>query len=581
MAPRARTLAVATLVVLMASSAMACSPPTAQPPCNASSGVGGAVPTGLGPGDVVDAVELTGADRTSPGFPTGARAWRVLYVSTGADEHQLQLVCGLVALPAAGPRATAGRGRLLAWSHGTIGLDQRCLPSSDPARHMWAPMPDGIGAIAWGSLLGKHEGETSGGALQYAMDQGWVVTMADYQPNDTYVMGKVAAGNVLDAARAGTQLAGQTFPDTAPDSYKMITWGHSQGGHAAIWAGQLAEGYLAATTPSKPTATLELAGVAALAPASNFVTQRGQPGVAPGDGLADQEMHQSVEVIPLPIPALETQIGPALFSFIFGSWAQYSAQGAPGADAAYPAYPPADADLPLDAVATAEGRRTISTVQPLCLSGPDAAKINAAVAPYRNAGAHAMLPPELWNLPAGYSEGEYFRGGIDASCEAVASEPAKDPGLGAWCDWIRWNMPGPLGVNPFPKAPEVGGRPVPMLIGQGADDQVIHCQPAGGAAGGDVPPAADCMSGALYDSLESAQYCPDGSAKGHLQLDVFREVPFETPSTHFAIPGQMSARRIGRSAADLTFEGSPMQRFMVGAFDGTLEPGCTAAVMNP
>jgi hypothetical protein len=30
----------------------------------------------------------------------------------------------------------------------------------------------------------------------------------------------------------------------------MIIWGHSQGGHAALWAGQLVETYDAATVPS-------------------------------------------------------------------------------------------------------------------------------------------------------------------------------------------------------------------------------------------------------------------------------------------------------------------------------------------
>jgi hypothetical protein len=114
-------------------------------------------------------------------------------VSTGVDETALELVCGLVAVPSGGAAEVQGAGRMLSWAHGTIGLEQRCLPSSDPATHMWGPMPTGIGAVAWGSLLGKHEGDPSQGALQYAIDQGWVVAMSDYQPDDTYVIGTPAA----------------------------------------------------------------------------------------------------------------------------------------------------------------------------------------------------------------------------------------------------------------------------------------------------------------------------------------------------------------------------------------------------
>ena len=592
------------VVTALLGGALACSArkapvPEARAPCAGATGVGTAVPAGLGPGDVVDTVELTEAGENSPGFPSATRVWRVLYVSTGADEHQLELVCGLVALPSDGPVEERGAGRMLAWAHGTIGLEQRCLPSSDPATHLWGPMPSGIGAVAWGSLLGAHQGEPSEGALQYAMDQGWALAMPDYQPDDTYVMGKVAGANVLDAARATAQIAAATYPATSPERYELITWGHSQGGHAALWAGQLAESYLSATTPSRPTADLELAGVVALAPASNFIAQPAlQPDVSLGDGLADWETHQSVKVVPLPIPKLETQIGPALFSYIFGSWEQYSDSEAPADGARFPAYPPDAPRLDVGVVATQEGRATIDAVQPLCLAGSDATKLQAEVAPYRDAAAHRMLQPPLWNLPRDYTVGEYFHGGIDRSCAEHPAAPAgagsaSSPGgaggaedgrlrsgMDAWCDWIRWNMPGPLGDNPFPDAPAVDGRLVPVLIGQGTADEVIHCRTPPGPAT-EVPGPADCMSTALFESLRDDLYCPDGGAQGHLHLDLFRAVPLQSPATHFSIPGEMSARKIGRSQEDLRFEDSRVQEFMTGAFDGTLDAGCSAAVQNP
>ena len=251
------------------------------------------MPAGLGPGDQVAAVDLTPTGAGSPGFPTGARIWRMLYVSTGVDEGDLQLICGLAAAPTTGPITIGGRGRLLNWTHGTVGVAQSCLPSSDPAAMFWGKMAGGINAVAWGSDLGKHEGDPAGGLLQYAMNQGMVVTGTDYQPDDAYVVGKMEASDALDAARAGTQLMISEFAEASPPAYDMIIWGHSQGGHAALWASQLAETYFAATVPSHPTAAVALVGVAALAPASTFIILAGQTGVMPGDGLADWEMHRS------------------------------------------------------------------------------------------------------------------------------------------------------------------------------------------------------------------------------------------------------------------------------------------------
>jgi hypothetical protein len=132
-------------------------------PCAGPSGVGGPVPAGLGPGDLVSAVDLTAANTTSAGFPTGARVWRMLYVSTGVDENDLHLICGTVAAPANGPKVFGSRGRLLNWAHGTVGLAQSCLPSSDPASMLWGKMAGGINAIAWGSAAGKHEGDPRAG----------------------------------------------------------------------------------------------------------------------------------------------------------------------------------------------------------------------------------------------------------------------------------------------------------------------------------------------------------------------------------------------------------------------------------
>ncbi|MDO7880823.1 lipase family protein [Salinibacterium soli] len=540
--------------------------PTAASTQPCENRVGTAVPDGLGPGDVVDSLEITPTGDAS--YPVGARSWRILYVTTGVDETDLQLVCGTVTAPAAGPAVVDGRARILNWSHGTVGIAQDCLPSSDPAVGLWGPMPGGIGAVAWGADLSKREGEASDGLLQFAVDQGWVVAAADYAPDSTYVVGKTEASAILDAARAATQLVDSTFAD-APTKYDAVIWGHSQGGHAALWAGQLFDSYLAATHPSGPVADLTLRGVAALAPASNFITQPGQPGVVAGDGLADWEMHKNIG-LDLPVAALQMQIGPALFSYIFGAWDALADGPAPAADAAFPAYPLTAGGVQLDAIATAEGAQTVATVKELCLRRSSAGAVQSAVEKYGDASANPMVVPEIWNLPAGYRSGEFFRGGLDATCAAPPTE-----GLATWCAWMLYNLPGPLGSNPFPKVPLSDGQPVPLFLAQGLADDIIHCQPAGGA-GDHIPDAANCMTRALYDSLEPL-YCIDGTSSLTLHGVAAAGIGgVDSPATHFSIPGEIAAKSI--AGDELVFEGSPLQRFFSEAFDGSVAPGCSMVV---
>lgn len=142
-------------------------------------------------------------------------------------------------------------------------------------------------------------------------------------------------------------------------------------------------------------------------------------------------------------------------------------------------------------------------------------------------------------------------------------------------------MPGPLGTSPFPKAPLVAGHPVPLLIAQGSNDDIIHCIAPKGTSTATVPGPADCMSRALYDSLASAVYCPAGAGRGHLELDTVRKVELQSPGTHFSIPGEISAKGLSKAAADLVFDGSPLQKFMASAFNDSAPAGCTTRVINP
>jgi acetyl esterase/lipase len=88
---------------------------------------------------------------------------------------------------------------------------------------------------------------------------GYVVAATDYEGLGTpgphpYLVGASEGRSVLDAARAARAL----IPEATGG---VSVWGHSQGGQAALWAGELAAGY----APDRA-----VAGVVAFAPAARF-----------------------------------------------------------------------------------------------------------------------------------------------------------------------------------------------------------------------------------------------------------------------------------------------------------------------
>ncbi len=164
----------------------------------------------------------------------GARTYRVMYVSTGS-EGERRAVSGLIVVPTA-PAPSGGRD-VIVFTHGTTGVDPRCAPSllDEPARVMEA-LPELIAA-------------------------GYVVAATDYQGLGTstrhpYLVGQVEAMNALDSARAARLLPAADATD------RFAVWGHSQGGHASLFTGQLAAGY---------ASELELVGVAAGGPVPDLV----------------------------------------------------------------------------------------------------------------------------------------------------------------------------------------------------------------------------------------------------------------------------------------------------------------------
>jgi uncharacterized membrane protein HdeD (DUF308 family)/alpha-beta hydrolase superfamily lysophospholipase len=166
--------------------------------------------------------------------PTGAQMWRILYTTTRADGVPA-VASALVAAPVDRP---AGPLPVIAWSHGTTGVDPNCAPSL---------LPTGIES-------------GSPNAIDQVISQGWVMVSTDYSGLGTeaphaYLVGEQAGRSVLDAVRAARQMSELQL------SEKTVVWGHSQGGGGALWTGMLASTYAPDTN---------VIGVAALSPASDL-----------------------------------------------------------------------------------------------------------------------------------------------------------------------------------------------------------------------------------------------------------------------------------------------------------------------
>ncbi|MEI6688204.1 MAG: lipase family protein [Thermoleophilia bacterium] len=202
------------------------------------------------PGTVFHTERLPSAD------VAGGRAYRLLYRTERANGSAA--VSGAIAIvPVVAPPAD-GR-PVLAWAHGTIGLGRGCAPSrrSDP-----------LAATPW---------------MSDAVANGFAVIATDYAglgtagPNG-YLLGRAEARDILNSVRAL-----DAVPGAAP-SRRWTVLGHSQGGHAAVWAAELARSEL----PERP-----LLGVAVGAPALNLdaiVNAQWDDGIGWGVGA---EMYES------------------------------------------------------------------------------------------------------------------------------------------------------------------------------------------------------------------------------------------------------------------------------------------------
>jgi uncharacterized membrane protein HdeD (DUF308 family) len=166
-------------------------------------------------------------------IPADAEVRRILYSTTDSLGRRA-VASGLVISPADMP---PGPRPVIVWNHGTTGVARGCAPSlADASATRWA-IPD----------------------VDEALARGWVVVATDYTGQGAagvfpYLIGEGEARSALDAVRAAEDVPGMWL------SPGIVAWGHSQGGHAALWTAQVAPDY---------APELRVLGTVALSPAAD------------------------------------------------------------------------------------------------------------------------------------------------------------------------------------------------------------------------------------------------------------------------------------------------------------------------
>ncbi|WP_020075989.1 lipase family protein [Cryocola sp. 340MFSha3.1] len=204
------------------------------------------------------------------GGPFGATAWRILFRSTDLTGRPV-LNSGMLLEPD-GPAPDGGR-TIVSWAHPTTGSAEKCAPSRSVDPYVWI------------------EG------LRVLLDQGYAVVSSDYTgmgvggPN-SYLVGGTEGRNVLDAARAARDFLGSAASD------RVLLWGHSQGGQAALFAAQLWKAY---------APELDVRAVAVAAPATDLASlMRADIGDVSGVSIASYAFDAYSEVYGAPLDSILT-----------------------------------------------------------------------------------------------------------------------------------------------------------------------------------------------------------------------------------------------------------------------------------
>jgi pimeloyl-ACP methyl ester carboxylesterase len=188
-------------------------------------------------GSLIWARPVTGSQQ----IPSAGKTWLVLYRSE-SPKGQSVPTSGLVTLPKG--KAPKGGWPVVSWAHGTTGIADVCAPSR---------------------MLGASPNPYStnlNGEFNDYLKRGYAIAQTDYQGLGTpgmhpYLIGKSEGRSVVDIVSAAHKL-------NAHVGKRWMAIGHSQGGHAVLWAASLGPGY----APG-----LRLEGALPLAPASHIGEQ--------------------------------------------------------------------------------------------------------------------------------------------------------------------------------------------------------------------------------------------------------------------------------------------------------------------
>ncbi len=165
--------------------------------------------------------------------PAGTDGWRVMYTSTDEDGKEIA-VTGLILAPHNMPKDK--KYTVVSWGHPTTGIAPKCAPS--------------VGIDPFDSIEGVRD----------LINNGYIVVATDYSGmgipgSPSFLIGQTEGRNVLDIVRAAQGL----LPNNVGSD--VFLWGHSQGGHAALFAEQIASSY---------APELSIKGVAVAAPATEL-----------------------------------------------------------------------------------------------------------------------------------------------------------------------------------------------------------------------------------------------------------------------------------------------------------------------
>lgn len=175
----------------------------------------------------------------SAALPDAAQNHLVLYASKAIDGRAIA-VSGVISIPKGEPPATGWP--VTTWAHGTTGIGPACVPSRDTPtgpEHRFLGMKQMV--------------------MNDYVRRGYVVVATDYEGLGTqgpnrFLQGVSAGRGVIDIVRAARQLDPRI-------GQRYVIVGHSQGGHADLFAAALGPDY---------APEISLLGNVAIAPASHI-----------------------------------------------------------------------------------------------------------------------------------------------------------------------------------------------------------------------------------------------------------------------------------------------------------------------